>query len=156
MLPLYPKAPALERVKMQSLLPPRGTVLVIEASIDTRLLVALSLQSAGYYALTAASGEEAMQIAKHAIPDVILMDLDMPQRDGFGATRRLRQMSELRNVPVVAATAYDGEGIKQAARDAGCSGYIKKPFDYERLSHLLDRVMNGTDREEFIDGETNV
>jgi two-component system cell cycle response regulator DivK len=129
-------------------------VLIIEASIDTRLLVSLSLQAAGYYALTATSGEEAMQIAKHAVPDVILMDLDMPQRDGFGATRRLRQMVELRRVPVVAVTAYPADGIKQAARDVGCSGYIKKPFDYERLGWLLDRVMMGTGQEEFIDGVT--
>jgi two-component system cell cycle response regulator DivK len=133
---------------------PRGTVLIIESSIDTRLLVSLTLQAAGYYALTAASGEEAMQIAKHAIPDVILMDLDMPQRDGFGATRRLRQMPELRHVPVVAVTAYPADGIKQAARDVGCSGYMKKPFDSERLGWLLDRVMTGTGHEEFIDGET--
>jgi CheY-like chemotaxis protein len=132
--------------------PQRGTVLVIESSIDTRLLVTLALQSVGYYALTATNGEEAMQIAKHAIPDVILMDLDMPQRDGFGATRRLRQMPELRHVPVIAATAYPADGIKQAARDVGCSGYIKKPFDYERLGWLLDRVMM-TERDEFIDGE---
>ncbi|HEY0321982.1 MAG TPA: response regulator [Pyrinomonadaceae bacterium] len=132
----------------------RGMVLIIEASIDTRLLVSLSLQAAGYYALTATSGEEAMQIAKHAVPDVILMDLDMPQRDGFGATRRLRQMVELRRVPVVAVTAYPADGIKQAARDVGCSGYIKKPFDYERLGWLLDRVMMGTGQEEFIDGVT--
>ncbi len=139
---------------MESPQSPRGTVLIIESSVDTRLLVSLSLQAAGYYALTAASGEEAMQIAKHAIPDVILMDLDMPQRDGYGATRRLRQMPELRRVPVVAATAYPTEGIKQAARDVGCSGYIKKPFDYERLGWLLDRVMNGALPEEFIDEET--
>ena len=49
---------------------PRGTVLIIESSIDTRLLVSLALQGAGYYVLTAANGEEAMQIAKHATPDV--------------------------------------------------------------------------------------
>jgi two-component system cell cycle response regulator DivK len=132
----------------------RGTVLIIESSIDTRLLVSLSLQAAGYYALTAASGEEAMQIAKHAIPDVILMDLDMPQRDGFGATRRLRQMPELRHVPVVAVTAYPADGIRQAARDVGCSGYIKKPFDYERLGWLLDRVMSLGGTEEFVDCAT--
>jgi two-component system, cell cycle response regulator DivK len=131
--------------------PPRGTVLIIESSIDTRLLVSLALQGAGYYALTAASGEEAMQIAKHAIPDVILMDLDMPQRDGFGVTRRLRQMPEIRNVPVVAATAYDANGIRQAARDVGCSGYIKKPFDYERLGWILDRVMTCMQPGEFIE-----
>lgn len=137
---------------MESPQSPRGTVLIIESSIDTRLLISLALQGAGYYALTAGSGEEAMQIAKHAIPDVILMDLDMPQRDGFGATRRLRQMPEMRDVPVVAATAYDGEGIKQAARDVGCSGYIKKPFDYEQLSWMLNKVMNAAQPQEFIDG----
>jgi CheY-like chemotaxis protein len=139
---------------MESPQSPRGTVLIIESSVDTRLLVSLSLQAAGYYALTAGSGEEAMQIAKHAIPDVILMDLDMPQRDGFGATRRLRQMPELRHVPVVAVTAYPADGIRQAARDVGCSGYIKKPFDYERLGWLLDRVMQTGGTDEFIDSVT--
>ena len=138
---------------MESPQSPRATVLIIESSIDTRLLVSLSLQGNGYYTMTAASGEEAMQIAKHAIPDVILMDLDMPQRNGFGATRRLRQMPELRHVPVVAVTAYPADGIKQAARDVGCSGYIKKPFNFERLGWLLDRVMAGTGMEEFIDSE---
>ena len=130
---------------------PRGTVLIIESSIDTRLLVSLALQGAGYYVLTAANGEEAMQIAKHATPDVVLMDLDMPQRNGYSATRRLRQMSEMRHVPVVAASAYNADGILQAARDVGCSGYIKKPFDYERLGRLLDRVMLDSEQDAFID-----
>lgn len=143
-----------KRIKMESPQHQRATVLIIESSIDTRLLVSLSLQGTGYYTMTAASGEEAMQIAKHAIPDVILMDMDMPQRDGFGATRRLRQMPELRHVPVVAVTAYPVEGLKQAARDVGCSGYIKKPFDFERLGWLLDKVMSSTGAEEFIDSET--
>ena len=131
----------------------RATVLVIESSIDTRLLMSLMLQGAGYYVLTAANGEEAMQIAKHAIPDVILMDLDMPQRDGFGATRRLRQMPEMRHVPVVAATAYSADGVKQAAKDVGCSGYITKPFDFDRLGQILDSVMQGNEPGEFVDGE---
>jgi two-component system cell cycle response regulator DivK len=139
---------------MESSQSPRATVLIIESSVDTRLLVSLSLQGTGYYTMTAASGEEAMQIAKHAIPDVILMDMDMPQRDGFGATRRLRQMPELRHVPVVAVTAYPADGLKQAARDAGCSGYIKKPFDLDRLGRLLDKVMTTTGPEEFVDGQT--
>jgi two-component system, cell cycle response regulator DivK len=81
------------------------------------------------------------------------MDLDMPQRDGFGATRRLRQMTELRHVPVVAVTAYPADGLKQAAQDVGCSGYIKKPFDLERLGWLLDKVMTTAGAKEFIDGE---
>lgn len=154
MLGQFSERPGSKRIKMESPQSPRATVLIIESSIDTRLLVSLSLQGTGYYTMTAASGEEAMQIAKHAIPDVILMDLDMPQRDGFGATRRLRQMPELRHVPVVAVTAYPADGLKQAARDVGCSGYIKKPFDIERLGWLLDKVMRNTGAEEFIDSET--
>jgi CheY-like chemotaxis protein len=133
----------------------RATVLIIEGSIDSRLLISLSLQHAGYFVLTATTSEEAMQIAKHALPDLILMDLDLPQRGGFAATRRLRQTTELRNVPVVAATVHDTEGVKQAALDVGCSGYITKPMDYEKLDYILSRVLTGVAPGQLIEGQTD-
>ncbi len=131
-----------------------GTILVVEDTIDTRLVMSLSLQQAGYYVVTAANGEEAMKIAGHALPDLIIMDLDMPQRDGFAATRRILQHAELREVPVVAMTAYDADGMRDAARDAGCIAYITKPIDFDKLDQILGRILRGTERGQFIESMT--
>jgi two-component system cell cycle response regulator DivK len=133
---------------------PGGTILVVEDTIDTRLVMSLALQQAGYYVVTAANGEEAMKVAGHALPDVIMMDLDMPQRDGFGTTRRILQHAELRDVAVVAVTAYDAEGMRQAARDAGCCGYITKPIDFEQLDRMLRQILHGLERGQFIESVT--
>ncbi len=131
--------------------PSPGTLLVVEDTIDTRLVMSLSLQQAGYYVVTATNGEEAIKIAGHALPDLILMDLDMPQRDGFATTRRILQQPELRDVPVVAMTAYDTDGMRQAARDAGCIGYITKPVDFEKLDRMLGHILRGVEPGQFVE-----
>jgi CheY-like chemotaxis protein len=131
--------------------PAGGTILVVEDTIDTRLVMSLTLQQAGYYVVTAANGEEAMKVAGHALPDLIIMDLDMPQRDAFATIRRILGHAELRDVSVVAATAYDADGMRQAARDAGCSGYITKPIDFEQLDRMLKQILHGTEPGEFIE-----
>jgi CheY-like chemotaxis protein len=133
---------------------PGGTILVVEDTIDTRLVMSLALQQAGFYVVTAANGDEAMKVAGHALPDLIIMDLDMPARDGFATTRRILQHAELRDVAVVAVTAYDTEGMRQAARDAGCSGYITKPIDFEQLDSMLRQILNGLEPGQFIESVT--
>jgi CheY-like chemotaxis protein len=130
---------------------PGGTLLVVEDTIDTRLVMSLMLQQAGYYVVTAANGDEAMKVAGHALPDLIMMDLDMPQREGFATTRRILQHAGLRDVAVVAATAYDTEGMRAAARDAGCSGYITKPIDFEQLDRMLRQILHGVEPGQFIE-----
>ena len=131
--------------------PARGTILVVEYTIDTRLVICLALQQAGYYVVTAGNGEEAMKVAGHALPDLIIMDLDLPQRDGFGTTRRILKHAELRDVPVVAVTAYDADGMRRAARDAGCRGYITKPIDFEQLGRMLSHIMRGVEPGQFLE-----
>ncbi|MGB7921654.1 MAG: response regulator [Pyrinomonadaceae bacterium] len=131
--------------------PASGTILVVEDNIDTRLVVSLTLQQAGYYVVTAANGDEAMKVAGHALPDLIIMDLDMPQREGFATTRRILQHAELRGVAVVAVTAYDTEGMRQSARDAGCSGYLTKPIDFDQLDRMLKQILHGIEHGQFIE-----
>ena len=119
------------------------TILVVDDMRDNLILLSLSLQDMGYRVVTATNGEDALTIAKMARPDLILMDIAMPQQDGLAATRRIREESELQSVPVIALTAFDTEGFRKAAFDAGFNGYLTKPIDFERLSKLMEMLLSG-------------
>jgi two-component system cell cycle response regulator DivK len=118
-----------------------ATILVVEDSKDTRNVLSFSLSRNGYKVVTAVNGEEAIEMALHERPDLILMDLNMPQMDGLESTEHIREHEELRKVPILAVTAYDTIGMKEAALEAGCNGYIKKPIDFKRLDNILRRIL---------------
>ncbi len=120
-----------------------NTILVVDDVSDNIILISLWLQDNGYRVVTANNGEDALTIAKLARPDLILMDIAMPQQDGLAATRRIREVSELQSVPVIALTAFDTEGFRQAAFDAGFNGYLTKPIDFERLNKLMGMLLSG-------------
>ena len=120
----------------------RGTVMVVEDTIDTRLVLTLSLQHRGYFVITAANGEEAVETAKRAQPDLILMDLNMPRCDGLAATRLIRKSAKLRDVPILAVTAYNTRGMKEAALEAGCNAFITKPIDFKQLEEMVGHFLH--------------
>ena len=115
-------------------------VLVVDDSVDNVVLLSLDLQREGYRVVTASNGEEAITIAALTQPNIILMDLGMPHLDGLAATRRIRENESLRDVPVIAITAFSTEGFQRAAYDVGIAGYLVKPIDYGLLQTLLSRV----------------
>ena len=117
------------------------TVLVVDDMSDNLILISLSLQDLGYRVVTANNGADALNVAKLARPDLILMDIAMPQQDGLAATRRIREEAELQTVPVVALTAFDTDGFRQAAFDAGFNGYLTKPIDFDRLRNLMTKLL---------------
>ena len=117
------------------------TVLVVDDMSDNIILISLSLQDMGYRVVTATNGADALAVAKLARPDLILMDIAMPQQDGLAATRRIREEAELQSVPVIALTAFDTDGFRQAAFDAGFNGYLTKPIDFERLHNLMSKLL---------------
>jgi CheY-like chemotaxis protein len=117
------------------------TVLVVDDMSDNLILISLSLQDMGYRVVTAKNGADALNVAKLARPDLILMDIAMPQQDGLAATRRIREEAELQTVPVVALTAFDTDGFRQAAFDAGFNGYLTKPIDFDRLRNLMAKLL---------------
>ena len=120
---------------------PAQTVLVVDDMSDNLILISLSLQDMGYRVVTASNGEDALNVAKLARPDLILMDIAMPHQDGLAATRRIREEAELQTVPVVALTAFDTDGFRQAAFDAGFNGYLTKPIDFDRLRNLMTKLL---------------
>ena len=117
------------------------TVLVVDDSHDNLVLVSLALQDRGYRVVTASNGEEAVASAKLAGPDLILMDIAMPQLDGLEATRRIREQEGNERIPVIALTAFDTDGFRKAAHDAGFSGYLTKPIDFDRLFNLIRMLL---------------
>jgi two-component system cell cycle response regulator DivK len=117
------------------------TVLVVEDDKDTRITLRLNLLMRGYRVVEATNGQEAVGLAHRACPDLILMDLGLPLMDGLAATRLIRAMTKLCKVPIVAITAYDAFGMKEAALEAGCDEYIVKPIDFDRLDDLLRSLL---------------
>jgi two-component system, cell cycle response regulator DivK len=126
------------------------TVLVAEDSEDTRRVLSLELRRWGCRVITAADGQEAVETALVAHPDLILMDLHMPRLDGLAATVQLRAHSELETVPIIAVTAFDTYGIREAALEAGCQEYLLKPLDSGALERALRDALPGFD---FSDSE---
>jgi two-component system cell cycle response regulator DivK len=115
------------------------TVMVVEDFADTRQMLRKFLETGGYGVIEAANGREAVELARRERPALILMDLNMPVLDGFAATLRIREQEPLRDVPIVAITAYDSAESRAAARAVGCNDYLPKPVTPEQLIPLVER-----------------
>jgi two-component system cell cycle response regulator DivK len=105
------------------------------------------LENAGFEVVSASDGLTGVELAGSLIPDIVLMDILLPGIDGYEATRRIKTIPGLFDVPVIALTAYSMEGDEAAALAAGCDGYISKPIDpadfVERVDAFLDRRASG-------------
>ncbi|HWT02536.1 MAG TPA: response regulator [Pyrinomonadaceae bacterium] len=118
------------------------TILVAEDFDDTRVLLKRVLLTSGYRVVEAVNGREAVEYVKQDCPDLILMDLNMPEMDGLEATEQIRECRELcKDVVILAITAHDTYGMKEAALEAGCDGYLTKPIDFDRLETILGRLL---------------
>ena len=117
-------------------------ILVVDDAADNVAMLSLDLQHQGYRVVTATNGEEAISVASAILPNLILMDISMPQLDGLGATRRIREIDTLKNVPVIAVTAFGTEGFRRAAYDVGVSGFLTKPLDFDRMHQLIARLLD--------------
>ena len=117
------------------------TILVVEDFEDNRFMMRRLLEMSGYRVLEAVNGEEAVTLACSELPELILMDLSLPQLDGLAATRRIRQHPELRDLPIVAVSAHDTADFHADALAAGCNDYVTKPIDFDQLEALLNRLL---------------
>ena len=118
-------------------------VLLVEDSEDTRRVLSFELRHGGCRVLTACDGLEAVSTALSARPDLILMDLNLPRLDGLAAAERIRAHAELSEVPIIALTAFDTYGIKEAAAEAGCQDYLLKPLRPGELERVVRGVLPG-------------
>ena len=112
-------------------------ILVVEDQEDNRQIVRDLLTVNDYEIIEAENGEEALAAVVKSRPDLILMDIQLPVMDGYEATRRIRAMEELKNLPIIALTAKAMKGDREKCMEAGASDYITKPIDAQQLVSLL-------------------
>jgi two-component system cell cycle response regulator DivK len=113
------------------------TVLYIEDTFENRMLIKRILQAEGYIVLEAENAHHAIEVIAQNTPDLILMDINMPDVDGYTLTSKLRTMPKLKSIPILALTANVMRGDRERSLAAGCDGYIQKPIDVDTFSDLI-------------------
>jgi len=108
-------------------------ILYVEDNTDNRLLIRRVLQAEGYTVLEAENAKDALQILYLQRPDLILMDINLPEIDGYSLTVQIKQLPELATIPIIALTANVMRGDRERTMQAGCDGYIQKPVDVDLL-----------------------
>ncbi len=116
------------------------TILAVDDSASMRQVLAQALARAGYRVLEAADGLQALEAIRHTAVDAVITDQNMPRMDGLALTSALRTSPLHRHVPVLILTTESDEAVKSAARAAGATGWLRKPFDPDRLVAVLAKV----------------
>ena len=122
-------------------MPDNITVLYVEDNQDNRSLIRRVLEAEGYSVLEAATARLALTRLQERKPDLILMDINMPDMDGYALTAHIRSIPELARVPIVAVTANVMRGDREKSLQAGCDGYIQKPIDIDELPRQVERFI---------------
>lgn len=118
-------------------------ILYIEDTENNRILIQRRLRQSGYEVLTAEDAERGLAAAAAEQPDLILMDMSLPDLDGWMATRRLKQDPSTRHIPILALTAHVMEGDRERSLEAGCDDYDTKPFQFARLISKMEALLAG-------------
>jgi two-component system cell cycle response regulator DivK len=118
-----------------------ATILCIEDSPDNRMLVRRVLEAEGYLFVEASDASKALELIAIHTPDLILMDINMPDIDGYALTARLRSMPRMKYVPILALTANVMKGDRERSLAAGCDAYIEKPFDIDKLPIQISQFL---------------
>ena len=118
------------------------TILYIDDTENNRILVTRRLEKKGYQVITAENAGEGLALVASSMPDVILMDMGMPDVDGWSATRELKANPKLRHIPVIALTAHAMPGDREKALGAGFDGYISKPINVRTFTDEIGRYLS--------------
>lgn len=122
------------------------TILLVEDYDAMRLLMKSYLQRHGYRVLEARDGDEAIKVAGEECRTLrlIVMDLNLPKTDGLVATRSIREIEEMCDVPIVACTARSSPAERQAAKEAGCTDLLPKPLGKDAIELIIERYLTRT------------
>jgi CheY-like chemotaxis protein len=123
---------------------PKSTILIVEDNEMNRDMLSRRLQRAGYLVATAADGHQGIAKAEAERPDLILMDLSLPELDGWATVRLLKAAPSTRPIPVIALTAHAMSYDRTLALEAGCDDYDTKPVDLARLLGKMERLLGKT------------
>jgi len=116
-------------------------ILVVDDNPLNTKLMKVVLEAGGHLVDTAIDADEARVAVGKQIPDLILMDLQMPKVDGYTLTTELKARAELKAVPIIAVTASAMRGDEQRALNAGCDGYVTKPIDTRAFSAMVAKML---------------
>ncbi len=117
------------------------SILYIEDNISNRLLVRRVLEAEGYTVIEAENAKQAITILENESPQLILMDINMPEIDGYTLTGQLKEIPKMEKVPIIALTANVMKGDRERTLDAGCDGYIQKPIDVDALPQQIAQLL---------------
>lgn len=119
----------------------KGTILYVEDNSDNRKLVRRVLEVEGYAVVEAKDGAQALEKLETQAIDLALMDINMPDIDGYTLTAKIKAMPRFSRLPIVAVTANVMRGDRERSLQAGCDGYIQKPIDIDTLSQQIERFL---------------
>lgn len=117
-------------------------ILYVEDNPESRLLIRRVLQAEGYQILEADNAIQALDVLHTQQPDLILMDINLPEIDGYALTHQIKNLPGLADVPIVALTANVMKGDRERTLQAGCDGYIQKPVDVDTLPVQIHRYLD--------------
>jgi two-component system cell cycle response regulator DivK len=120
---------------------PKATILYVEDNPENRLLVRRVLMAEDYDVIEAGNAVEALETLKQQHPDLILMDINMPEVDGYTLTMQIKNLPDFQNVPILALTANVMRGDREKSLEAGCDGYIQKPIDIDTIVSNIERYL---------------
>ena len=118
-------------------------ILLVEDNPALRDMLMRRLQKRHFEVLTAGDGEEACSVTRAERPDLILMDMNLPILDGWEATRRLKEQTDTRGIPIIALTADAMAGDRERALQSGCDDYETKPIDLPLLLEKIAKLLSG-------------
>lgn len=117
------------------------TVLYVEDNYENRILVRRILVAEGYAVLEAENAAQALDLLRTHLPDLILVDINMPEIDGYTLTKRIKSLPHTAHIPVVALTANVMKGDRERTLAAGCDGYIQKPVDVDDFPRQISQYL---------------
>lgn len=118
-----------------------ATILYVEDNQDNRTLIRRILQAEGFNVLEARDATHALDVLNSTIPNLILMDINMPDIDGYTLTSQIKSMPGMQDIPIIAVTANVMRGDRERTLEAGCDGYIQKPIDVDTLPAQIMRYL---------------
>lgn len=117
-------------------------ILLIEDNEQNRYLATFLLEQRGHDVAHAYAGPAGIELASCNPPDIILLDIQLPEMDGYAVARALRRIPALRDTPIMAVTSYAMPGDREKALEAGCTAYMEKPIDPETFARDVERHMD--------------
>jgi two-component system cell cycle response regulator DivK len=119
----------------------KGTILYVEDNPDNRSLIRRVLESESYAVVEAINAQQALEKLESNAIDLVLMDINMPEMDGYTLTAKIKAIQKFSKIPIVAVTANVMRGDREKSLGAGCDGYIQKPIDIDTLSQQIERFI---------------